>query len=341
MATPKVTTHTFPAQEARENVLLFPNVHKTEPRTLRTSDLAQLAFADAAQAWLETRKPYIRSRTYAAYTHSIKTLTGFFGETKFTEIDADLIRAYQRMRMLTCGASQINHECSLIQQMLKRIGRWPEIEPNYQPLLLPKESPHRALTEAEEERLYRIGSRFPEWDVAYCGFVISINTSAGPGEIRHIRLMDINWEERLLNIQPEGAKNDGRIRRIPLNDPAFEALQYLWKRAQKLGCHELTHYLLPFRVRTGNYDPARPCKGWRTAHDALMKVCDLRVSPYSFRHHAITKLLETADVSEETTEAIAGHISHKMKKRYSHIRMAVRRQAVEALGRVARKAVKG
>jgi integrase len=306
---------------------------------LRTISLTQLAFQQAALAWLETRKPYLRSRTYAAYIHSIKTLSVFFGEMKLTEIDGDVIRAYQRMRMLKAGASQINHECSLIQQMLKRIGTWGEMAHDYQPLSLPKESPHRALTELEEERLYRIGPRFPEWDVAYCAFVISINTSAGPGEIRHVRLMDVNWDERIINIQPEGAKNDGRIRRIPLNDPALEAVQYLSKRAEKLGCHESTDYLLPFRVRTGNYDPTRPCKGWRTAHDALMKVCDIRVSPYSFRHHAITKLLENSDVSEETVEAIAGHVSAKMKKHYSHIRIEVRREAVEALGKIARKAI--
>jgi len=58
------------------------------------------------------------------------------------------------------------------------------------------------------------------------------------------------------------------------------------------------------------------------------------VSPYSFRHHAITKLLENPDVSEEVAEALAGHISHQMKKRYSHIRMEARRAAVEALSRV-------
>jgi len=36
-------------------------------------------------------------------------------------------------------------------------------------------------------------------------------------------------------------------------------------------------------------------------------------------------------VSEETTEAIAGHISHRMKKRYSHVRIEVMRAAVRAM----------
>jgi hypothetical protein len=36
--------------------------------------------------------------------------------------------------------------------------------------------------------------------------------------------------------------------------------------------------------------------------------------------HCITALLEDPRVSEETVEAIAGHVNRKMMKRYSHIR---------------------
>jgi hypothetical protein len=46
------------------------------------------------------------------------------------------------------------------------------------------------------------------------------------------------------------------------------------------------------------------------------------------RHTAITRLLENPEASEKTVEAIAGHISQKMKDRYAHIRMEARRAAV-------------
>src|SRR5438445_5861666 len=52
---------------------------------------------------------------------------------------------------------------------------------------------------------------------------------------------------------------------------------------------------------------------------------------YDLRHHAITALLKNPHVSEETVEAIAGHISREMKKRYSHVRMDARRKAVSQL----------
>lgn len=302
--------------------------------SMRVVALTTLLFSQAAENWLETRRPYIGVRTQADYSNYIKTLGSFFGEMRLPEIDADHIRAYQKMRMARAGASAINHECSVLQQMLKRIGHWATIQSDYQPLKLPKESPHRALSVEEEDRLYRIGASNPNWDVAFCAFVISINTTAGPGEIRHVRLMDINFEERYFRIQPEGAKRDSRIRVLPLNEAALDAIGYLYRRAGDLGSCKPEHYLLPFRLKRGTYDPTRPCKGWRTALKEMLTAADIQISAYSFRHHAITKLLENPDISEKTVESIAGHVSEKMKNRYAHIRLDVKREAVEALSRI-------
>ncbi len=305
----------------------------------RTPVLAQSPWDEAAPAWLESRRPYLSPRTLKDYQQEIKMLTGYFGKMTLMEIGSDDVRSYQRVRAVKAGASVINKEVSLLRQMLKRIGTWPEIAQNYQSLPMPKESPHRALTPQEEDRLYRIGARNLKWDIAYCCFVLSVNSTAGPGELRHLRLMDIDFEKRTMRIQPEGAKNEHRIRVIPLNDTAWRAIEYLWNRAEKLGCKLPHHYLIPFRVKRGTYDPDRPAKGWRYALHEMLVAADLRISAYSFRHHAITKLLESPDVSEETAEALAGHISHRMKKRYSHTRIEAKRTAVEALERIAPKPV--
>jgi hypothetical protein len=49
---------------------------------------------------------------------------------------------------------------------------------------------------------------------------------------------------------------------------------------------------------------------------------------YDLRHHCITELLEDPRNSEETVQAIAGHVSRRMMQRYSHIRSAAKRSAV-------------
>ena len=78
------------------------------------ASLAALSFAKACEAWLESRKPYLSPKTYREYKLNIKTLSGFFCELRLTEIDGDLVRAYQRTRRQQCGAFSINHECGLI-----------------------------------------------------------------------------------------------------------------------------------------------------------------------------------------------------------------------------------
>lgn len=251
---------------------------------VHTQTLAQSAFQQGSNLWLESRRPYLSPRTYSDYEGYLRILTAFFGEMRLVEIGPDEIRAYQRMRMMKAGASCINKECSLLQQMLKRIGRWPEIVAQYQPLTLPKESPHSALTPIEEDRLYRIGASNPRWEVAYCAFVLSINTTAGPGEIRHVRRMDINFEKRTMRVQPEGAKNEHRIRVIPLNETAWKAVEHLWKRAEKLGSKSDHHYLIPFRKKK---EPTIPSVRRRVGATRSMK-CSLRRISASQRTHSAT-----------------------------------------------------
>ena len=236
------------------------------------------------------------------------------------------------MRMVRAGASLINREVSVLQQMLKRIGRWAEIAQHYQALPMPKESPHRALTPIEEDRLYRVGSSNPKWEVAYCCFVLAINTTAHWSELRHIRLCDVDDAERTFWVNQ--GKNEGRRRNEPMNGTAWRAMQHLLKRAKSLGCAEGGHFLIPFQIARGNYDPSRPAVTCRTALRQILTAAGVQISFYSFRHHAITKLLENPDVSDETVEAIAGHVSERMKKRYSHTRLHVKRAAVEALERI-------
>lgn len=305
---------------------------------MRTAVLTQSSFSQAAMAWLETRKPYIGERTYIDYGNHIKTLSLFFAELPLLSIDADHLRAYQKMRMVRAGASIINREMSVLQQMLKRVGRWPDIEGQYQPLPLPKESPHRALTPIEEERLYRVGTTNPGWEVAYCCFVIAINTSSHWSELRHIRLCDVDQAERTFWVNH--GKNEGRRREQPCNDTAWRAIQHLLKRAGTLGVKEGWHYLMPFRIARGKYDPARPATSCRSALRELLAAAEIKLTFYCFRHHCITKLLQNRKVSEHTAITLAGHIDKRMLKRYSHTQLEVKRAAVMAIERIAPQSVR-
>ena len=115
------------------------------------------------------------------------------------------------------------------------------------------------------------------------------------------------------------------------------AVEQLLLRAQILGATQPDHYLMPSRVSGKRYDPTQPLSrwGWRTAWRRLAKEAGLEgLRPHDLRHHAITKLAESVDASEQTIMSIAGHVSREMLTHYSHIRQEAKRKAVAALDNV-------
>ena len=298
---------------------------------MRTEPLTSVAFAKAAAVWLESRRPYIAQKTAHEYSLNIKTLSSYFGEMRLQEITPDQVRAYQKMRMTQCGPFAINHECCVLSQMRKRIGKPFH---DYQPLPLPKEIRGRALTEPERKKLLDTAASDPNWLAACCFARISVNTTAGPKEVMTLRLKDVDLANRLFFVGPQGAKNIHRIRPIPLNDEALDALTIAMQRAKSLGACEPWHHVFPFRANKGKkHDPSRHQTTFKTAWNKLVAAAGIgRCRMYDLRHTAITDLLQDPETSDEQAEQLAGHIDAKTKKHYSHTQIEKLRAAVERLG---------
>jgi integrase len=302
------------------------------------AEIESKPFREAAASWLETRTPFISPRTFFDYTKYIKTLSLFFGEQRLNEITAEHLRAYQKVRLTCASARKVNQECGIIQQIRKRLGTWGDIAGDYQPLPVSYESPGRALDERQQSRLLQAAASKPHWEMAYLFAVVSVNTTAGPQEVWTLRHQNVDLVEGTFRIQPEGAKNMHRARLIPLNPVAFAAMDRIIELAKRRGSFEPHHYIFPFRVRgnaySGIYDPNKHCTTCKSAWKALTHAADLPgLRPYDLRHTAITTILQNADVSEETVKAIAGHVSQRILKTYSHIRIDAKRAALDALVR--------
>lgn len=309
----------------------------------------QLPFSAAAELWKLTRKTYLKPRALDMYRQYIKKgLLPFFGEMRLKDIHSGHLRDYQqwrqtprpeqyttksgevKSRITRAGASCINHELNCLSQILRHAGLWHYLKDFYEPLPLPKWTPPRVLTPEQEVRLFRVAASNPEWLVAYLCATVTANTTASGCELRGLRLRDIR--EGVLYIPSDSAKNEFRARIIPLNDQARAAVDRLIARAHSLGSCRPDQFLLPFRIARGVYDPDKPTKGWRTAFREIRAAAGLPwLRPHDLRHHAITKLLERPDVSEETVKAIAGHVSARILQHYSHIRIEAKRKALETL----------
>jgi integrase len=311
-------------------------------RTVEPAAMGSMRFCQASALWLEEHKGRIAAKTCIDYRYYIATLVRFFGELQLDQIHVGHIAAYTAERSATAGSSCINHEINTLKQILELAGLWSEIKKFYHPLRLPR-TVGQALEPADEERLFAVASTSPRWKIAYWCSILSATTTAGPAEISHLHLDDIELGERLgspfgtLRIR-DGLKNGHRERILPLNASSQWAVGQILKRYFKL-CKKLRiepdpgHYILPGRERHRPFDPVRPIGSWKKAWGALRQAADLpSLRMYDLRHHAITKLMEDPQISEQTVEEMAGHaLSSRMKKRYSHIRLAPKADAVAKL----------
>ncbi len=288
---------------------------------------------------MEQKEQGIGPKTRKCYKEYSRALSSFFGDIKLADIHIGNIIAYRAQRV-SAGPSLINHEINALKQVLDSAGLWAPIARFYKPLTVPTRGPGQALLQEEALWLLEVASYKKKWKVAYLGSLLSVNTTCGPGELRNLRIKDVNLSRMPMTIDVvEGAKNQYRVRTVPLNADAFWAVQELMLLAAEKGSYLPDHYLFPGRaLRKG--EPSRvdyPMTSWKKAWYALRKEAAKRyprlatVRMYDLRHHAITALLENPSISEQTIKDIAGQVSKRILERYSHIRMARKTAALGAL----------
>jgi integrase len=323
--------------------------------------IQDLAFPAAAHAYLRARHD-LSAGARAAADQYLKALLRFFELLKLRDIHVGHIEAYQRSRqeeiraskqhkarhgdarLSSDGASRINHEISLLGRVLGRAGLWEPIKAFYHPLPLPDEGPGIALSPEEERCYFKLARSNPRWLIAYCCAVISRNTTAGPAEMRLLRVKDVRLQGDSPSIfVRESRKTEFRYRAIPINAEAAAALRLLLARhceqLRRYGLAESPeHYLIPARARARGASPDFSCPigSWKTAHYALRAELAkrfprlARMRKYDWRHTGMTVMLEDAATSYSTIEKLAGHrINSRTKQVYDHVRDGSLRAAVQ------------
>jgi integrase len=320
-----------------------PACESNRRRTLPPEEFAALLFSEACRIWLEEHRADIAAKTIEGYEYYLRGLAKFFSELPLRAIHIGHLRSYQESRQTPwidengrewkAGASCINHELNTLKQILSRGGLWKNLAPFYEPLPQPKSRVGKALKDVEQEQtLFDAAASNPRWKLAYWASLLTANTGAGPGEIRHLRLCDLNLDSHppFICIR-EGLKNDYRERTLPLNDSALWAVRQIVRRAKRIGASQPDHFLMPHRARKGGegWDFTQPIGSWKKAWWALRKAAGMpTLRQYDLRHHALTKLYEEPGISEQVSVEIAGHEDAKMHKHYSHVRLAIKHKAL-------------
>jgi site-specific recombinase XerD len=300
------------------------------PRTI-----AKLNVTEAAELYLIRRQSEVSVSTIRLERDALKQVKRHLGTSMIGSLTTESIVSYIPCRKAErIGNRTVNIEVGVLRRILKQFKLWHFVADGYNPLPEPKDI-GRALSPEQELKFFDVASSRAEWSVAFWVSLIAANTTTGGCEIRNIRLQDIQMEAKTLCVRV--GKNKFRVRIIPLNQTAWWAVEQLLDRAHKLGATSPEHYLIPKRLSGKKYDAAQPPSrwGWRTAWRKLTKEAGLEgLRPHDLRHHAITKLAESSETSEQTIMAIAGHVSREMLEHYSHIRQEAKRRAVESLDNV-------
>ena len=312
------------------------------------SDFSRMLFREASPIYLRLRKQSYRLKpgTHSTDEQYAEMLGRFFGALRLSDITPGHIRSYQLDRQEnkgnvwghTCGASVINHEISYLSRVLKHAKLWPKIQPYYFPLPIDPWSPREILSEEDEQEFFSRVASDPTAQLAYWVACITNNTGAVGCELRGLRLKHIflrpKGEISEIYVPPDAVKNISRPRKIALNRTARWAVEQCYKRALLLGACEEDHYLFPFRKKRNKYDPTKPAgktflrKSWARLRAVTGEA---KVTPYTFRHQFLTRLIEN-NVNPETIREIAGHRPNsKMLEWYSHIRREVKYEAVMAV----------
>lgn len=328
--------------EARKDVM------KRDPDVLR-----KLSFIAAGSIWLETRRAYLRPRPFYGYQQHVKHLGVFFGDTPLYKIHIGHIREYQKARTHNkifnfdgtvkvnepwphrAGPSIINHETSALQQILRRAGEWTKIEEHFEPLPMPRWHPPKVMSDEEEMRLFAIASTNPSWSLAFWVAALSVNTGASGIELRHLRWMNVKLDVRvpIILIDAETAKEEERGRVVVLNETAQNAIRQCLNRAMQLGSFLPEHYVFPFRICPGRWDPCKPTTdSWlRRSFGELRIAAGMTwLTPHCFRHQHITLSFEAKE-PEQTIRLRVGHVSDRMTRWYSSLRRETQKTAVDAI----------
>jgi integrase len=297
--------------------------------------VAGVTVAEAGEVYLLARQSYVSSSTVRLERDALKPVGRHLGKLTLAGLRPGTLTSYVDLRKTEAIANRtINIEMGAFRRVLKIYKLWQLVGGDYKPLP-ERRDVGRALTPEQEVKLFEVAASRSEWSVAFWASLVAANTTATGCELRNLRLGDINMDSQTMYVRV--GKNRFRIRPVPLNRTALWAVEQLLDRARRLGATTADHYLIPRRVSGKTYDPAQPPSrwAWRTAWRKLTEACGLSgLRPHDLRHHAITRLAESSEASEQTIMAIAGHVSREMLEHYSHIRQDAKRKAVASLDNV-------
>ncbi len=291
-------------------------------------------FSLHAKEWAQAMQPHWRDSTRRVVKGNLKRLMPTFGKMLLSDITAADIGKYQARRAAAgMSGATINLEVGTLRAILRRHRLWANLQPDVRMMRARTDVGH-ALSVEDAGRLLA-ACRKSRSRSLYPAVLLSIHTGLRNFELRALRWRCIDWRRKVLRVEVSKTAG-GEGREVPLTELALATLRN-WR--EEFPGRAGPDFLFPkmkigFASRNGNtisVDPSQSISSWGRSWTRARKEARVECRWHDLRHTFASRLAE-GQVSDSTMLALMGHMSVKMKERYSHTRLQAKRKAVEALG---------
>jgi integrase len=240
------------------------------------------------------------------------------------DVDANDVAEYQRKRLIDGVSNRtVNYEVGTLRGILRQFGLWGPIADRVRSLP-ERHDVGRALSAGEETKLIAAASASRSPALLQL-LLISLDTGIRASEVQALRHRDLKltWVNgNIANgevIVPKSKTAAGTGRLIPFTRRVCACLS-MWLSRFPTAVSE--SFVFPFHqvgiggnsriVGVYDVDLARPMGSWRKAWLGACKNAGVRYRWHDLRHTFVSRLAESASVSEQTIRALAGHVSRQM-----------------------------
>jgi integrase len=299
-------------------------------------------FSNAAGIWL-AGKTGLAPKSTERYEQCLPHLKEEFGKRLVCDVDANDVAEYQRKR-LAAGVSNrtVNYEVGSLRGILRQFGLWGPIADRVR-ALPERHDVGRAVSAGDEAKLIAAASasRSP---ALLPLLLISLDTGMRSSEVQALRRRDLklSWADGNIAsgelIVPKSKTAAGTGRLIPFTRRVCACLSLWLSRFPDAGPDS---FVFPFHqvgiggntrtVEVYDVDLDRPMGSWRKAWLGTCKNAGVRYRWHDLRHTFVSRLAESATISEQTIRSLAGHVSRQMLEHYSHIRSQAKQAAIRCL----------
>jgi integrase len=278
----------------------------------------------------EVVKPYLegyglnhRPQSFLFAKGRLAQVKRLLGGVLLSDLTEQRIKDYIRQRQgEEISGRTINMELGELSRAMGQPWRilWPRVRK-----LEERKDVGRALSPEEQDKLL---AGLEDRDTRHLQTLIPLLLLTGmrSGEALSLTWVQVDLMAKTITVGRAKSSN-GTGRTIPINDDLARVLvaHRQWF-VDRFGQPQPDHYLFPWGKPQPS-DPTRHATDVSWGWDELRKDTGVSCRLHDLRHTFATRLAENG-VSESTMLALMGHMSRAMLERYSHIRMAAKREAI-------------